>query len=486
VGLRLPDVGTVSRLYPAPSSMAATTVRLPRVEIRSSVAADTAAALGRTLRSPARRRNVTACSQDYRKRDEPRNPRAGKASAISQVSGLRSGSPEGVDESRLIVGLLEELHSELAKSRDEVAELRKEVIELKDRTRDPSVDWIQAEREKLAELQACARGSSSVPSQSTVQVFNEKERFRWGDGEAPSLSRLESPKQVLDACIAAGLEQFRSGYGPGPDGVAGTDCDTAGANLVLMRHGESMWNKENLFTGCVDVPLSRKGIQEAVEGGKRLAAIPVDIVFTSALARSQMTAMLAMSEHRGRKTPVVLYTGSDPRAVAWSKCESARTAKRLVPIVRAYQLNERMYGELQGYNKDKTADRYGDVVFQWRRSYEVPPPGGESLQMTAERVQSYFKRVIQPLMDSGHNVLISAHANSLRALMMYIEDLDADDIVSLKISTGVPMFYRYQGGKFERKPVPQTDNIPGVYAVSPELARYRSIMDTLHDGTYSS
>ena len=93
---------------------------------------------------------------------------------------------------------------------------------------------------------------------------------------------------------------------------------------------------------------------------------------------------------------------------------------------------------------------------------------------------------MQPLMDLGHNVLISAHANSLRALMMYIEDLSADDIVSLKISTGVPMFYRYQDGEFKRKPVPQTDDIPGVYAVSPELARYRSIMDTLHDGTYSS
>lgn len=111
--------------------------------------------------------------------------------------------------------------------------------------------------------------------------------------------------------------------------------------------GESMWNKYNLFTGCVDVPLSRRGIEQAFEAGRRIAAIPVDLVFTSALARSQQTAMIAMTEHLGERVPVVLYTGQNGRAILWSRIHSEVAETHAIPMIRAWELNERMYGHLQ-------------------------------------------------------------------------------------------------------------------------------------------
>lgn len=290
---------------------------------------------------------------------------------------------------------------------------------------------------------------------------------------------------VQEALRSAGLQLDA---GPGPDGIKGQDGgkQSDGAHLVLMRHGESMWNDRNLFTGCVDVPLSAKGVQEAIEAGKRLSNVPVDIIFTSALARSQVTAQIAMTEHISSKVPVMLYRGTDERAVYWSRCHSEETARDIIPIVRCWQLNERMYGRLQGYNKDEMGQSYGEAqVMAWRRSYAVAPPGGESLEMTARRTQAFFLNEVEPLLASGHNVLISAHANSLRSLVMFLEDFDDEEVVKLKVSTARPMFYRFERGAFNRIATPQSQDAPGVYALTPELATYRNVMETTEPG-YSS
>lgn len=163
------------------------------------------------------------------------------------------------------------------------------------------------------------------------------------------------------------------------------------AALILLRHGESMWNEKNLFTGCVDVPLTTKGIEEAIEAGKRIRNIPVDMIYTSSLIRAQMTAMLAMTQHRRKKVPIIVHTENE-QARTWSRIFSDETKKQCVPVIRAWQLNERMYGELQGLNKKETAEKYGkEQVHEWRRSYDTPPPSGESLEMCAERAFDYFK-----------------------------------------------------------------------------------------------
>ncbi|KAL0917056.1 hypothetical protein M5K25_012097 [Dendrobium thyrsiflorum] len=163
------------------------------------------------------------------------------------------------------------------------------------------------------------------------------------------------------------------------------------AALILIRHGESLWNEKNLFTGCVDVPLTRKGVEEAIEAGKRISNIPVDMIYTSALIRAQMTAMLAMTQHRRKKIPIVMHSESE-QAIQWSRIYSEETRKQSIPVIPAWQLNERMYGELQGLNKQETAERFGkEKVHEWRRSFDIPPPNGESLEMCADRAVAYFR-----------------------------------------------------------------------------------------------
>ncbi|XP_010445788.1 PREDICTED: uncharacterized protein LOC104728520 [Camelina sativa] len=163
------------------------------------------------------------------------------------------------------------------------------------------------------------------------------------------------------------------------------------AALILIRNGESLWNEKNLFTGCVDVPLTEKGVEEAIEAGKRISNIPVDVIFTSSLIRAQMTAMLAMIQHRRKKVPIILHDESE-QAKTWSQVFSDEIKNQSIPVIPAWQLNERMYGELQGLNKKETAEKYGkQQVHEWRRSYDIPPPMGESLEMCAERaVASFF------------------------------------------------------------------------------------------------
>ncbi|XP_027941676.1 uncharacterized protein LOC114195411 isoform X2 [Vigna unguiculata] len=251
------------------------------------------------------------------------------------------------------------------------------------------------------------------------------------------------------------------------------------AALILVRHGESLWNEKNLFTGCVDVPLSKKGIDEAIEAGKRISSIPVDLIFTSALIRAQMTAMLAMTQHRRMKVPIIMHNENE-QAREWSQVFGEDTKKHSIPVISAWQLNERMYGELQGLNKQETAERYGkEQVHEWRRSYNIPPPNGESLEMCAQRAVAYFREQIEPQLLSGKNVMVSAHGNSLRSIIMYLDKLTSREVISLELSTGIPMLYIFKEGRFIRRGSPTGPTEAGVYAYTRRLALYRQRLDDM-------
>ena len=194
--------------------------------------------------------------------------------------------------------------------------------------------------------------------------------------------------------------------------------------LVLIRHGQSVWNATNRFTGWTDVELSEKGEIEATNAGKQLADVRFDVVHTSALIRAQRTAEIVMNKNR--------VSGE-------------------IPTKEDERLNERHYGDLQGLNKAETAEIHGaEQVHIWRRSFDVPPPGGESLEMTAERTIPYFVEEIIPDLDSGMNVIVAAHGNSLRSIVMHIEAISPEDITSLEIPTGVPMYYKFDDGEISR------------------------------------
>ena len=198
------------------------------------------------------------------------------------------------------------------------------------------------------------------------------------------------------------------------------------ATLILLRHGQSVWNAANKFTGWTDVGLSEVGEAEAAKAGEELADTQIDVVHTSDLIRAQHTAEIVMRHNRA---------SSD------------------VPTHRDFRLNERHYGDLQGLNKQDTRDKYGDEqVHIWRRSYDVPPPGddGESLAMCAERTLPYLGEAIKPDLDAGKTVLVAAHGNSLRSIVMKIEGLSEDEVLGLEIPTGIPRIYTYEGGDFTR------------------------------------
>jgi 2,3-bisphosphoglycerate-dependent phosphoglycerate mutase len=213
--------------------------------------------------------------------------------------------------------------------------------------------------------------------------------------------------------------------------------------LILLRHGESVWNKKNVFTGWVDVPLSSNGIIEAIRAGEQFADINFDIVYTSVQVRAIETAMLALVQNKSGKTPVIIH-GSGEMA-RYTIIYDDAIKEIIIPVYRDWRLNERYYGELQGKNKDDTTKTYGDEqVHQWRRSYDVPPPEGESLKDTTKRTIPFFKESILPQLRKGKNVLVSAHGNSLRSIIMYIENLTKEKVLELEIPTGVPLFYEYE------------------------------------------
>ena len=211
--------------------------------------------------------------------------------------------------------------------------------------------------------------------------------------------------------------------------------------LVLLRHGESDWNKQNRFTGWTDVDLSEKGVQEAIQAGQRMkeAGLTFDVAFTSVLTRAIRTLHLALGE----------------MGLLW------------IPEYKSWRLNERHYGALQGLNKAETAQEYGDEqVHIWRRSYDVPPPalepddprfpgqdrryhdvpkdalpGTESLKITLDRVLPHWHDTIAPALRDGQRVIVAAHGNSLRALVKYLDEMSDDEIMALNIPTGVPRVY---------------------------------------------
>ncbi len=227
------------------------------------------------------------------------------------------------------------------------------------------------------------------------------------------------------------------------------------AKLILMRHGQSLWNLHNLFTGWVDVPLSKKGVQEALDGGRQIADIPIDVILTSTLVRAQTTAFLAMSQHSTKKVPVVLHENNELAEWTAHKSDPSTT----IPVYYSSKLNERMYGDLQGLNKKETMEKFGEEqVKLWRRSYDVPPPNGESLEMTANRTIPYFQATAIPLLDDGKNVFISAHGNSLRSIVMVLDKLSRDEVLSLEIPTGAPILYEYVDGKFTKTALAHHDD----------------------------
>lgn len=213
--------------------------------------------------------------------------------------------------------------------------------------------------------------------------------------------------------------------------------------LILIRHGQSLWNLANKFTGWVDIPLSEKGIQEAKNAGKKLEKIDIDIAFTSKLIRAQETLFIILSKQN--KTGIFLHNNKKEKE--WS-LHPKELEKNEIPIFSSEKINERYYGKLQGLNKDETRKKYGEEkVHIWRRSYDIPPPSGESLKDTCKRAIPYFQKEILPYLKKGKNVIVSAHGNSLRGIIKYIENISDEDIPSLELPTGKPIIYEYKKGK---------------------------------------
>ncbi|KAK2655821.1 hypothetical protein Ddye_008873, partial [Dipteronia dyeriana] len=227
------------------------------------------------------------------------------------------------------------------------------------------------------------------------------------------------------------------------------------SSLILIRHGEPLLNEKNLFTGCVD---------EAIEAGMRICDIPIYMIYTPILIRAQMTAMLAMTQHRHKKILIVIHNESE-QAETWSRIYSEETKKQSIPVVPAWQLNERMYGELQGLNKEQTDERYGKkLVHEWRRSHDIPPPNGESLEMCSQRVDLNLRTnmlQIEPHLQSGRHVMVAAHGNSLRSIIMYLDKLTSQEVINVELSTGIPLLYIYKEGHFMKRgsPVGPTESL---------------------------
>lgn len=199
------------------------------------------------------------------------------------------------------------------------------------------------------------------------------------------------------------------------------------ASLVLVRHGQSEWNEKNLFTGWKDPGLTEKGVEEAKSAGIQLRTegFQFDVMFTSDLLRAQKTGEIILKE----------------------------LGVTNLPVIKNQALNERDYGDLSGLNKDEAREKWGDEqVHIWRRSFDTPPPGGESLKGTAERVLPYFKKEILPQLLEGKNILIAAHGNSLRSLVMELDQLTKEQVVKLEIATGDPIYYEIaSSGKVVKK-----------------------------------
>jgi 2,3-bisphosphoglycerate-dependent phosphoglycerate mutase len=246
-----------------------------------------------------------------------------------------------------------------------------------------------------------------------VRSTAQKLRAQALEGGAPHLNKAETKQAeaVFDAKAAAKV------LGDVPVG----QNDEHHALLVLVRHGQSTWNLENRFTGWTDVPLTKEGERQAAEAADRLQGITFHKAYTSELSRAQDTLDIVLD-------------GLDQKDI---------------PVEKSQKLNERHYGSLQGQNKDKAVELYGkEQVHLWRRSYATRPPDGESLKDTLERAVPYFEQKVLEDVKAGKNVIVSAHGNSLRAIVKALEDLGDEEVVGLKIANGIPYVYEIdQDGK---------------------------------------
>lgn len=211
--------------------------------------------------------------------------------------------------------------------------------------------------------------------------------------------------------------------------------------LILVRHGESRWNLANKFTGWIDVPLSSNGIKEALSCAKKLEGLTLDVAFTSKLTRAQETLLLILAKQR--YTGIFMHDKNKKRYSLAKKFE-----KNEIPIHSSKALNERYYGKLQGMNKNAARRKWGkEKVFKWRRSYDIHPPGGECLKDVYKRVIPHYKKNIFPELKKKNDVIISAHGNSLRALIKYLDNISDKKIPFLEIPFGTPIVYKYSRGK---------------------------------------
>ena len=229
-------------------------------------------------------------------------------------------------------------------------------------------------------------------------------------------------------------------------------------HLILMRHGQSIWNAQNRFTGWADVELSELGVKEAIAAGDEIADLPIDEIHTSALIRAQMTALLSLSRHNSNRSPKFNFaedSGDDERLEnlhkEWEKISEGKTTDEALPVHVSWQLNERMYGDLQGLEHQATRDKFGDEqVHIWRRSYDIPPPNGESLEMTAARTIPYLSDVIIPALSAGKNVFVAAHGNRFRRIIMPLDGMSREQVLSLEVPTGKPIVYSMENGIISR------------------------------------
>lgn len=213
--------------------------------------------------------------------------------------------------------------------------------------------------------------------------------------------------------------------------------------LILTRHGQSLWNAENKFTGWVDVPLSEMGRAEATIASCKLRDYRVRVCYTSMLFRAIETAIIILTEVDDicdGKIPILKHDADDEDWHGWDRYNG--DPEQELPVYTTAFLDERYYGELQGLNKAETAAKFGKEQVQlWRRSYDVAPPGGESLEDTVKRTVPFFRDRIMKHLLHGDNVLIAAHGNSLRSIIMHLEDLSPEEIVKVELGTAIPIIY---------------------------------------------
>ncbi len=213
--------------------------------------------------------------------------------------------------------------------------------------------------------------------------------------------------------------------------------------LILIRHGQSTWNAANRFSGWVDVPLNRRGRVEATLAAHKLKDYQVDVCFTSLLVRAIETAVICLTENEEMcdgKSPVIKHDLDEFQWHGWDKYEGE--ASQELPIFTNMALDERYYGDLQGLNKAETAEKLGkELVHQWRRSFSVRPPGGESLSDTMNRTVPFFKERILTHLKQGDRTLVAAHGNSLRSIIMELDKLEPEEVPHLELATGQPIVY---------------------------------------------